>query len=495
VISNGVRRAIPILIATSVVAGALYLALPRDEEGVAPEDRAPRELRLPEELAVLFVGAVADPHAAQVQIEQDLELAQRIFGGASITLFGGGRDAPFVHELADDDSRRDVRAALAELFSRRSTAFAYRKPRIRVDGPATAEALDLAFAHARGAQRPLPLLYVAGHGERGEIPAEGFFTLWGDARFTPVDLALWLDDTHSSEPLRIVATTCFSGSFAEIVFHEADEARGPASQVHCGLFAATAEDEASGCDPDPDRARQEGFGIHFLNAMRGLDRDGRPLARADVDGDGRLSLLDAHAHARVEGASIDVPTLTSERYLRYAVASDSAAGARGEDPIEAYVVDSLGLKLGVASRVEAEEKLERHSRVFDERTEALADAAARSDDAFSRLRIALLEVVPFADDPWNPRWDAEVRAHAGELMAILEDSDEAEALRIAVAEEESLETALAKSQAAMARLRRLVRAHENLELLGALTARGGEELERYRAIRACERFTPRLNTP
>jgi hypothetical protein len=491
----GVRRAVPILIALSVVAGALYLAWPRDEAPVPADVRTPRELVLPDEINVLFVGAVADPHAAQVQIEQDLELAQQLFGGASFTLFGGGSDAPFVHELGFGDSMRDVRAALADLFSRRSTAFSFRKPRVPVDGPATLEALDLAFAHARGSLRPLPLLYVAGHGERGEVPSDGFFTLWGDARFTPVDLALWLDDTPASEPLRLVATTCFSGSFAEIVFHEADESRGPATRVHCGLFATTAEDEASGCDPDPDRARQEGFGIHFLSALRGLDRDGHPLSRPDVDGDGRVSLLDAHAHARVAGESIDVPTLTSERFLRYAVAGDAVRGSRGDDPIEAFVVDSLSRDLGLASRAEADDRLDRLTRVFDERTDSLADAAARADDAFSKLRIALLEIVPFADDPWNPRWDAEIRAHADELMAILGGSDEAEALRIAAAEEESLETALAKTQASIARIRRLVRAHENLELLGTLAARGGEDLERYRAIRACERFTPRLKAP
>jgi hypothetical protein len=484
------------VIALIAVLGVVYFMLRHDESLEDPRSvREPRELVLPPQVAVLFVGAVTDPYAAQVQIEQDLDLARRVFGGPSLTLFGGGSDVSFVHELEPADEARDVRVALTELFSRRSNTLSYRTPRIHVDGPATPEAFDIAFAHARAAEQPLPLLYVAGHGERGDMPMDGFLTLWGDARFTPADLAAWLAESSSDEPLRLVATTCFAGSFAEIVFDEADESRGAARDVHCGLFATTAEDEASGCDPDPDRARQEGFGIHFLNAMRGLDRHGSPLARADLDGDGRVSLLEAHAHARVASASIDVPTLTSERFLRYAVTPEAPMDERADDPIEAFVIDALGRDLGLPSRHAAEAKLDALMRVFDARTEALEDATARSDDAFLRLRIALLEVVPFVDDPWNPHWEAEVRAHADELLALLERSDEAEALRLSVAEEESLERALADTQASLARIRRLVRAHENLALLGALSARAGEDLERYRAIRRCERFTPRLEAP
>src|SRR5690606_25955047 len=124
-----------------------------------------------------------------------------------------------------------------------------------------------------------------------------------------------------------------------------------------------------------------------------------------------------------------------------------------------------------------------------------ADASARSDEADMKLRVALLSIVPFVDDPWNPRWAPEIEARSEELMAVLERSDEAEAFRVAVAIEENIEAGLVPAQAELARTRRLARAHENLALLGGLRARGGEALERYLAIRECERFTPRLALP
>src|SRR4029077_2773259 len=95
-------------------------------------------------------------------------------------------------------------------------------------------------------------------------------------------------------------------------------ANGPAGSVRCGLFASTWDREASGCDPDPDRREQESYPLHFLHALRAEDRDGHPLNRddLDLDHDGTISLLEAHTRARIMDASIDVPTTTSERWLR-----------------------------------------------------------------------------------------------------------------------------------------------------------------------------------
>lgn len=492
------RRTLWIVLLLGALGGALYLTMRPDEpiEGeLSLDDDEDPSLDLPRELTALLVGAVAAPEDAQVQIEQDLELARRTFGGPTLTLFGGGPRIAFVQERAELPSGAKIRYALAELFSAHSLAHDYRRPAHPLDGPATLASLDLAFMAAREAERPLPLLYVAGHGEGGESAPEASIALWGGDPFTPRDLARWLSDPREAGPVRVVITTCYSGAFAEIIFDEADESLGLARDVHCGLFATTAEDEASGCDPEPERARQEGFGIHFLHALRGLDRDGHALPRADLDGDGAVSLLEAHAHARVLGSSIDVPTLTSERFLRYAVSPEAASEmgvAPADDPVERYVVERLGEAFDLHTKRAAEAALEERLRLFEEQTLELADATSRTDEAFFRLRVKLLEIVPFADDPWHPRWEREIERHAEALLAVLEGSREAEALEVTLAIEETIERGLLRARAEIARLRRLVRAHENLELLGALEALGGDALARYRAIRRCEDFAPPL---
>src|SRR5690606_29793376 len=132
----------------------------------------------------------------------------------------------------------------------------------------------------------------------------------------------------------------------------------------------------------------------FLHALRGLDRDGHALPRADLDGDGAVSLLEAHAHARVLGSSIDVPTLTSERFLRYAVSPEAASEmgvAPADDPVERYVVERLGEAFDLHTKRAAEAALEERLRLFEEQTLELADATSRTDEAFFRLRVKLLE--------------------------------------------------------------------------------------------------------
>ena len=171
------------------------------------------------------------------------------------------------------------------------------------------------------------MLYLAGHGQPGEQPADASIELWGQVPLQARELATMLDGRP--RPLRMVMTSCFSGGFAELAFVGADGTRRAAAVGRCGLFATTATREASGCDPNPDRAAQEGYGLHFLHALHGRDRTGAPAA-IDLDGDGKVSLLEAHARARSASAGIDVPTTTSEAWLRAAARRRGPAGQVGQ---------------------------------------------------------------------------------------------------------------------------------------------------------------------
>ncbi|MBK8592387.1 MAG: hypothetical protein IPN77_25380 [Sandaracinaceae bacterium] len=111
-------------------------------------------------------------------------------------------------------------------------------------------------------------------------------------------------------------TACFGGGFAELAFAGAEVSAGPASHGACGLFATSAEHESNGCDANPDRQAQQGYALHLLHALRGQGRDGQPVLGLDLDGDGRIGLLEAHTRARIASDSIDLPSTTSERFLR-----------------------------------------------------------------------------------------------------------------------------------------------------------------------------------
>ena len=169
-----------------------------------------------------------------------------------------------------------------------------------------AAALRTALADGGG---PL-LVYMALHGERGETARDDEVDLWGGARLSVANLAALLDGAPPRRQVRLVIASCFSGGFADLAFAGAHPQGGAARTPRCGLFASEWDQESSGCDPNPDRRAQEGFSVHFLHALRGEDRDGKPLpaAEIDYDGDGRVSLLEAETRARIASRSIDVPT-------------------------------------------------------------------------------------------------------------------------------------------------------------------------------------------
>jgi hypothetical protein len=331
------------------------------------------------------------------------------------------------------------------------------------------------------------LLYLAGHGEPAERPADTAVVTWGNWRLTPFHLASLLDELESDRPVRLVTTTCFGGGFAELAFHGADPAAGSAATLRCGLFATSWDLEASGCDPNPDRRAQRGFPVTFLHALEGADASGQPLPSeaVDFDGNGQVSLLEAHGYGRIHSRSIDVPTTTSERWLRTYAPADGPKRAHSL-PTEEAVRDSLAEAFGISTRVQAEEMLELERREAERRAEIIAQARAETDERFADLRTRILARFPVVDDPWHPEFDNLLEAHGQAVARILDGSNEARLFRAA---DEALAELVQEDDAALprlARLERVVRAYETLDLAGRLRAQGGPAWERFVALRACE---------
>lgn len=458
--------------------------------GVGPA-RAELPALQPAAVRWLAIGGGMTPEYNQVSIEQDLLLAQEVFGTGGVVLFAGGGGSHGV-QVEDPTPRGDpLMHRLAELFAPRGGRGAsYRPTRL----PAVASAsLENALAAVRAAtSEPGPplLLYLAGHGERGESARLGGLALWGQETLRAEQLAAALDAAR--RPVQVIATSCFSGSFGELAFARADPGAGAPAGPRCGLFAATAEREASGCDPNPDRAAQESFALHFLHALRGEDRDGAalPPGELDLDGDGAVSLLEAHARARIAGGGIDVPTTTSERWLRaHAPARGRAAAVAlpEEDAVVARLAASLeltGREGEVARRLES--VLLDMSSAYDR----LDRASAAADAAYRVAAAELLARFPVLDDPWHPDFAATFAAHRAEISALVEGGPAFASYRAAQDELGAAQDAVSELLVRSARLERLARALENRALAGRLRARGGAAWRTYAGLLACERGRP-----
>jgi len=456
-------------------------------------------VRIDPSLRWLIAGGGALPESNQVSIEQDLGQALEVFVGTpGALLFAGGPGTPTVQVQAQVDADAPVRAgvhdpvsqALGDLFAPRGGRGAhYRTTTLPATGEASAASVLDALRRTLAAPGEGPLLlYVAGHGEIGAVARENAIALWGQSRLEVRELAKVVD--ASVRPLVMISTTCFSGGFAELAFADADASRGAAPTPRCGLFATTWDLEASGCDPNPDRQAQEGYGLHFLAALRGQDREGRALAKAelDLDGDGSISLLEAHSRARITARGIGVPTTTSERWLRE-VAPATGTIVSVALPEEDAVVLALTAQLGLSPDepdAAASALLDLERRI-DGQKSALVEATVAENDAYGRAAAAILGRWPVLDDPWHPDFAAMLSRNHAAIAEHLEGDADYRAYLDARDRVDRVQIAIGDLRGEAARYERLARGVETLRLAGRLAAEGGPDWRHYEALLACER--------
>lgn len=469
-------------------------AAPRPRAASAPRASIDVEPRpLPEAVEAVIVGGGAEPESSGVQLEQDVALARALLGERSYVLFGAGAGPTSVRTLGPDSpSTSRAHRLLAEIFDPRERNATYRATTLAPDAPATkAHVLHVLDALVSGPRTRAPLtLFVAAHGMHAPDPSDAVVDLWSGDELSVRDLAeLYASATR---PIVTVITSCYGGAFAETAL----DVRG--STVSCGLFATTHDRVASGCDANPERSVQEGFALHFFAALRREDRSGGalPMDALDLDRDGRISYLEAHARARVASRGFDVPTTTSERWLRARTieleGDEEADGSvdalePAADPIEDAVIARLARELDVATLPIARAMLARLGAELDELEAESLDAEEARDAAYRRLRILLLERWPHLDDPWHPEHHATIEREGEAIARLLTARAELRALREQNARLDALAEAFDRKLVEESRVLRLVRAMENVRMLAALRAEGGDALARYEALRACER--------
>jgi hypothetical protein len=302
-----------------------------------------------------------------------------------------------------------------------------------------------------------------------------------------------LAELHSAHPrpLRVVVAACYSGGFAEIAFEGADETRGASVAPRCGLFAGVWDRQTSGCDPDPDRRKQEGYSLHVFQALGGHDRDGKvlPLSEIDYDRDGAVGWLDAHTRARIASTSIDVPTTTSARFLRQ-VESKLGPPNPAVTPEDQAVIDRLGARLGLRDETEARDRLDELGDQLDDLDEELVHAEAELDSAARDLSSHLLERWPTLDDPYHAGFAGAIERDALAIRRALEEGPVARAFRDASHRVSKLQDRFFDLEVEESMVERVTRAYETARRASALSRRGGPDWARYRTMLACELVAP-----
>ena len=449
-------------------------------------------LEMPRHVRAILAGGGPTPELDQISLEDDLALAIDVLGrDDSVILFAGGPGMRAVQVRDDADDGDSVVFALANLFSPRGGRDSrYRPTRLGLHGGATTEEILAAFEAALpDGDEPL-LFYFTGHGSGGKTEPESVVETWGSDGFDPGTLAELLEASATRRQVRVVVSTCFSGGFAELAFDDADVSRGATPQDRCGIFATAWDRESGGCDSDPDRAVHEGFGVHFLSALRGQDRDASDARAAiDLDHDGQITLLEALAHTRIASRAIDIPVTTSERLLR-ATAPTEGPSDPFDAPEERAVIEGLMASLRLDSVDAVRSGLLALEARNTELEPALNEAFDEAGDLAGIVSGMVLARWPVLDDPYHPDYAAMLAEDHEEIARFFEESEEVAAWADAEDDAQALLTTRNALEVQIAVHRRITQALDTVALAGRLHAAGGEAWARYERMRACEASVP-----
>ncbi len=251
--------------------------------------------------------------------------------------------------------------------------------------------------------------YFTGHGDLNQRnPNNNAMMLWNNQRMTVQDFAGLLDRMPADKPVVTMMAQCFSGSFANFVYQGGDPRRPLAAQSRCGFFATIKTLPSVGCTPAVNEADYRDYSSSFFAGLSGKSRIGQAVASADYDRDGKVSFTEAHAFAKVDEFTTDLPVSTSEVWLQER-ASEQEVKAIFDRPMEQilrtarpeqrYVITSLMRKFNLAPQ-----------RSYRQATGNLRFRTAEDESYIVRLGMELVNVAV----------EQKIRAGAGEERADLD---------------------------------------------------------------------------
>ncbi len=497
------------LLPLSIAGIALQVSLSRPPSPRAQPSAAPAATA-----RALIVGGGPDREYNQAGIESNVRYITRLLSPdwRQTILFADGsrRSATVQYEDKTPASTGPSTAgarALSLLFEDGdSGALKYRATKlVRVDGPAQRAPLEGAFSRLRDelTASPQPLLmYFTGHGgpsQDGSNEENTTYDLWGNGRpLTVRQLARLIRPLPAHVPITLVMVQCFSGGFGNVLFEEGNPKGALVDRPLAGFFATTPFRMSAGCTPSTNEAEYQDFTSYFFAALSGYDRTGRNIAaNADYNRDGRVGMNEAFAWSLIADASIDVPTCTSDTFLRHFVKNDEEEVMRTPwpqllswaAPAQKAALTGLSgaLKLSGDGRLLA--AYQEMEKAYGGDTGEKGDSARRYAEARRRLRKALIAQWPALAPSKGPGYTSA----KGKAVAWLNDparQDDLNALFEAADAAGGAEDGPGYTMR-QTRLMRFARLGKSVVLAHRLLADGDPELlARWRRLLAAESRSP-----
>jgi hypothetical protein len=235
-------------------------------------------------------------------------------------------------------------------------------------------------------RRPI-FFYFTGHGYHNQSNSDNnAMILWGEDLLSVQQFTASLDRLPPQVPVVTMMSQCYSGAFANIIYQGGNPHNPIALQTRCGFFATIKTRPSVGCTPEVNEADYRDYSSSFFAGLSGRDRTGKPVASADYNHDGKVSYAEAHAFAKVDEQSTDLPVSTLEVWLQQQAGATQQqilsqpitailATAR---PEQNYVVESLLRKYGLIN-----------SKSFFKNVETINNKQLSEDDQSYLIRLGM----------------------------------------------------------------------------------------------------------
>jgi hypothetical protein len=355
----------------------------------------------------------------QIASKDALTCADNVKQGPAFIAMGGG-GAPSYNEIALEKNIRYFQRTLCVLGYRPEKADAYfangndgkatvryldkrGKQRFKVPeipylkGASTRTNLQAALQQLGQQRPPSVFLYFTGHGFRNHADLENnTFMLWERDGLSVQQFVSLLNRLPPDLPVVTVMTQCYAGSFANLIYQDGAPTTQVALQTRCGFFATIKTKPSVGCTPEVNEADYRDYSSSFFAGLSGYNRLGKPIALADYNRDRQVSYAEAHAFAKVDGETTDLPISTLEAWLQRQAETKGVVQKILDQPIaqllktarpeQAYVVSSLVQKYGFSPQVSLKDAKDQNVKRLEQTSDHIQNAYLQ------RLRMELINI-------------------------------------------------------------------------------------------------------
>lgn len=234
--------------------------------------------------------------------------------------------------------------------------------------------------------------YFTGHGSpNSEDINNNSLILWNEQPLSVRQFSQMLDRLPPQNSVITMMSQCFSGSFANFIYQNGNPKLPIALQTRCGFFATIKTRPSVGCTAAVNEADYRDYSSSFFAGLSGRSRTGQAVASADYSKSGKISFSEAHAFAKVDEESTDLPISTSEAWLQNQASKKDVEVILGQ-PIANF---------RQIARPEQRYVVERLSKIFDfdlqksftQNVIALNETKLNTDEKQAYLRRLAMELV------------------------------------------------------------------------------------------------------